>query len=165
MVGTRKLRWTVAVAAGLLLSGVGCFVVACNSDDSNGVPTGSGDKVTVDVDASMQNPPNQYDGNPNSPFAPVEGGVYGTPDGYDPVGWCKSCNCEEAGMYCFGGGGSYTTFNGNCHPTAFGIGCQPLPSGCSGSMDCVCLLKASASEYGCYGVCAQDLQTVYCPHP
>ena len=118
----------MGVSVGLVGGVFACGVLACNSDDSSGVPTGSGDNVTVDNDATVQPGPLPFDGGPDSPFARVEGSAYGSPDGYDPYGICQTCKCP-ATDYCFGGGGSYTTFDGNCMPTSFGIGCQPLPAG------------------------------------
>src|ERR1700722_9115654 len=129
MSGNRGLRWRMGVSVGLVGGVFACGVLACNSDDSSGVPTGSGDNVTVDNDATVQPGPLPFDGGPDSPFARVEGSAYGSPDGYDPYGICQTCKCP-ATDYCFGGGGSYTTFDGNCMPTSFGIGCQPLPAGC-----------------------------------
>ena len=92
---------------------------------------------------------------------------YGKPDGYNPIGNCSQCACP-AGDYCFGGGTGYTTFSGNCMPTAFGIGCQPIPAACASAGDasmCDCLLQATAGKVGCYGVCVDSTLTVYCPNP
>jgi hypothetical protein len=164
MSGTKSLRWRLAAAAGLLGGALCCAAAACNSDDSS-TPTGSGNDVKVDVDATNQPPQPSYDGGP-SPFSPVDGGVYSTPDGYDPYGVCVQCNCP-ATDYCFGGGGSYTSFSGNCNPTGFGIGCQPLPASCSGDSgsQCDCLLQATNAMLPCYAVCVQGNRAVYCPHP
>lgn len=162
MSGTRGWRWRLALSAGLLGGALACAAAACNSDDSS-TPTGSGNDFTG-TDATTQPQQPQFDGNPDSPFAPVEGGVYGTPDGYDPYGICVKCNCP-ATDYCFGGGGSYTSFSGNCNPTGFGIGCQPLPAACAGNATCDCLLDATASQVPCYPVCVQNNRALYCPHP
>lgn len=155
--------WRLAVGAALLGGALASAAAACNSDDSS-TPTGSGNDVTVDNDATMQPSQPTYDGNADSPFAPVDGGVYPVPDGYDPYGVCVKCACP-ATDYCFGGGGSYSSFSGNCNPTGFGIGCQPLPAGCSGDSDCDCLLQATAAQIPCYAVCVQGNRAVYCPNP
>jgi len=163
MFGTRDLRLGLALGAALLGGTLAAVLAACSADDSSSTPTGNGDDITVDVDATNQ-PGQTGEGGSDSPFARVDGGYSAAPDGYDPYGICQKCACP-ATDYCFGGGGAFTQFDGNCKPTGFGIGCNPLPAGCSGAMDCECLLKATAADFPCYGVCVQDTQTVYCPNP
>jgi hypothetical protein len=165
MSATRDLRWGVGLGAALLCGGLAAAgLAACSADDSTSAPTGKGDDITVDVDATSQQGGPMGGAGADSPFARVDGGAYDKPDGYDPYGICQKCACP-ATDYCFGGGGSFTQFDGNCKPAGFGIGCNPLPAGCSGGMDCECLLKATASEFSCYGVCVQNSTTVYCPNP
>jgi hypothetical protein len=153
----------LGLCVALLGAALGAAVAACNSDDST-APTGNGDHLSVDSDATMQPGPPVFDGGPDSIFAPVEGSVYGKPDGYDAYGVCQRCGCPAAD-YCFGGGGSYTSFSGNCMPTAFGVGCQPLPAACAAEAGCDCLLTATAPMVPCYAVCVQNTRTVYCPNP
>jgi hypothetical protein len=153
----------LGVGAALLGGALVSAAAACNSDDSSGVPAGKGDNLTVDNDATTQ-PGAPTDAGADSPFARVEGSVYDKPDGYDPYGICQKCACP-ATDYCFGGGTGYTTFSGSCTPSGFGIGCNPLPAGCSGDSDCDCLLMATASKFPCYAVCVQNSRTVYCPNP
>jgi hypothetical protein len=153
----------VGVGVALLGAALGAAVAACDGDDST-TPTGSGDHVVVDSDATTQAPQPNFDGGPDSIFAPVEGGAYSKPDGYDPYGACQSCKCP-AGTYCFGGGGAYTAFSGNCMPSSFGVGCQPIPAACAAKPTCDCLLTATAAMVPCYGVCVQNSLTLYCPNP
>jgi hypothetical protein len=162
MPGTRSLGWGLCVGAALLGGALVSAASACNSDDSS-TPTGSGDNVTVDVDATNL-PGAPTDAGTDSPFARVEGGYAAAPDGYDPYGLCQKCACP-ATDYCFGGGTGYTSFSGSCTPSGFGVGCNPLPAGCSGASDCDCLLMATASKFPCYAVCVQNSRTVYCPNP
>lgn len=163
MSGARSVRWGLGLGAGLLGGALGAGLAACSADDSSSTPTGTGDDVTVDNDATTQ-PGQTGDGGPDSPFARVDAGYGPAPDGYNPYGLCQTCDCP-ATDYCFGGGTGYTTFSGDCKPTSFGIGCNPLPAGCSGDADCDCLLMATASKFPCYAVCVQNSRTVYCPNP
>jgi hypothetical protein len=157
----RFVWWLASVACGAAVS----TMAACSNDDTT-PQQGSGNDF-VGTDATTQ-PGQSSDGGPDSPFAPVEGGLYpGKPDGYDPVGICAKCACP-AGDYCFGGGNGYTTFGGSCTPTAFGIGCQPIPAACASAGDagvCDCLLQATSAKISCYGVCVDSTLTVYCPNP
>jgi hypothetical protein len=152
--------WLAPVVCGAAVS----TTAACTNDDTT-PQQGSGNDV-VGIDATTQAAQSD-DGGPDSPFARVDGGYPGKPDGYDPIGICAKCACP-ATDYCFGGGTGYTTFGGSCKPTAFGIGCQPIPDACASVGDasvCDCLLQATASKVGCYGVCVDTTQTVYCPNP
>ncbi len=151
-------------AAGLLAASLTSAAMACNGDDSSPA-TGNGNDVHVDVDATtQQGPPSGADAGADSPFAPVEGSVYSKPDGYNPLGVCKSCACPGTD-YCFGGGTGNATFGGNCNPTGFAVGCQPLPAACASDASCECLLQATAGQVPCYAVCVQNSRTLYCPNP
>ena len=162
MAGARRVVWGLG-ACGALLGALVSAASACNSDDSTGVVTGSGDNVVVDNDATTQPGPST-DAGADSPFARVEGSVYGTPDGYAPSNVCKSCACPKTD-YCFGGGTGYTSFSGDCKPSTFGIGCQPIPAACGDDASCECLLQATAANFSCVAVCEDNTHTVYCPHP
>jgi hypothetical protein len=157
----RLVWWLGSLACGATVS----TMAACSADDST-PPLGSGNDFHG-TDATTQ-PGQSTDGGADSPFAPVDGSIYYKPDGYNPVGICTKCACP-AGDYCFGGGTGYTTFSGNCAPTAFGIGCQPIPAACATTGAdaglCACLLENVATNIGCYGVCALNTLTVYCPNP
>jgi len=163
------MRLLLLAAGVVVCAGLGALE-ACTTDGPS-PPSGSGNDITVDVDATMGvNPPASYDAGPDSPFARVDGGYAAAPDGYSPVGNCGACNCA-ATDYCFGGGTGYTTFSGACTPTTFGIGCQPFPAACAGDAGCDCLLKALSTQVPCYGVCIQNptvgsgVPIVYCPNP
>jgi hypothetical protein len=165
MTGRLRSPWVSrsVVLLALLVGSLTSVAAACNSDDSN-APLGSGDKVIVDVDATMQPQPPAGGGGADSPFARVDSGYPGAPDGYNPVGVCKTCACPKTD-YCFGGGTGFTTFSGSCTPSGFGIGCQPLPAACGADASCDCLLQATAADVPCYPVCVQITLTLYCPNP
>lgn len=157
----RLVWWLGSVALGACVS----TAAACNSDDST--PTQGSGNDFYPTDATNQPTAQNGDAGADSPFAPVEGSIYYKPDGYDPVGTCTKCACP-AGDYCFGGGTGNTTFGGNCMPTGFGIGCQAIPAACASAKAgglCDCLLQNVATTIGCYGVCALNTLTVYCPNP
>jgi hypothetical protein len=162
MSGSRGLGWRWGVGVGLVGGSLACAMAACSADDASSTPTGHGDTVYVDVDSTMQPGPST-DAGPDSPFARVDGG-YAIPDGYEPFAVCQKCDCP-ATDFCFGGGTGYTTFSGTCKQTTFGVGCNPLPAGCSGDSDCDCLLMATADKFPCYAVCVQNNRAVYCPNP
>jgi hypothetical protein len=153
-------------------------IALAGCSDSSG-PLGSGNRVSMDVDASSQgnqsSPPSGDADAPSadSPFAPLDGqGQYGAlVDGYAPLAVCAQCACA-AGTYCYGGS-SQTSFSGVCDQTAatggnspLAVGCNSLPPGCANEPDCVCVLAALAPMVSCYLVCAETPAggfSVYCP--
>src|SRR5258708_40077383 len=126
---------TSAVASMLVIALAGC-------SDSSG-PLGSGNRVSMDVDASSQatqsSPPSADAEAPSadSPFAPLDGqGQYGAlVDGYAPLAVCAQCACAaEAGTYCYGGS-PQSSFSGACDQTGatgtgLAVGCHSFPPGC-----------------------------------
>jgi hypothetical protein len=136
-------------------------------------PTGTGNKVLVDVDAdnSPPPPPPPDDAGYDSPFADPDGFGYGTPDGYAPNDVCKKCNCDPTISFCFGGGTGLTTFGGSCAINVSGtlsVGCNALPSACKASPSCTCLIDQVAKTEHCYLVCGESGDVgyaVYCPVP
>ena len=153
------------VSAGLMAAAA----VACNGDDAPSGPTGSGDNLKVDVDATTQaaQPPAMESG--------VEYGDGGyasavAADGYAPAAWCAQCACS-AGSFCFGGGTNFTSFDGVCDHVEAGpgvplaIGCNLPPSGCDAS-DCACLITAIGGQLPCYSECVGvKTPMVYCASP
>jgi len=144
---------------------------ACSS--SSTPPTGKGDKLIVDVDATYQpSQPMPDAGAYDSPYGTGYGtvGEGGGAYSFSPVDVCMKCACE-AGTYCFGGGTGYTTFSGTCSGAAgLAVGCQPLPAGCPSTATCAtsaeCIFAALKPEISCYPQCEQmKVPIVYCMTP
>jgi hypothetical protein len=144
------------LSAGLLASPAACD----DSTSSSSGPQGSGDKLIVDVDATMQasQPPANVSGEGGIGYVTMGDG------GYAPLAWCQQCGCE-GGTYCFGGGTGFTTFSGACSPPSgsMGIGCNAPPAACDAS-DCVCIIQALGLT--CVAEClGTENVAVYCPTP
>jgi hypothetical protein len=163
-------------AARLLAIALGTGVLAAaGACTESTAPSGTGDNVIVDVDASAGQGDNGGgdDGSvpDDSPFARVDSAYGPAPDGYAPFDWCTQCGCPGS-MFCFGGGSGYTTFNGDCHADAgalgsapLAIGCYPFPPACANEPSCECLITAISPDMPCYPVCSITSNIVYCPHP
>jgi hypothetical protein len=155
----------LACLAPLPAAVVGAIVLfACGDDSSN--PPGHGDHVIVDVDATNQPAQSQFDGGPDSPFAPLGAdGGYGAIGDASAYAACAACGCE-GGTYCFGGGRGYPVPSGTC-PASAGApapGCAPLPAACASTPTCACLIGALSSTVACYAACqTQPGLIVYCP--
>jgi len=149
--------WALGGVASFALFALGC---------SNGNPakTGKGDKLIVDVDATITPPQATADAGADSPYGVTEDG-YGAYS-YSPVAVCAKCACGS-GTYCFGGGTGHTTFSGNCSGgSGLSVGCQPLPAACAGAATCECIFQALKSQISCYAVCEPNSgPAVYCPEP
>jgi hypothetical protein len=149
---------------------VGALVAMGAACSESTAPAGKGNDVVVDVDGSGGPPEQPGDDAPDdSPFARVDSGYQPPPDGYSPFAFCSSCSCP-AGTYCFGGGTSFESFNGDCHEDAgadagLAIGCQPFPPACAAQPTCECLIQALAPSMPCYPVCSITTLIVYCPNP
>jgi hypothetical protein len=165
--GLARLACLPAATAGLVAFALtGPLGVGCGDD--SGSPGGHGDHLIVDVDATKEPPQDQFDGGPDSPFAPVSpDGSYGVLGDASPYAACVACGCE-GGTYCFGGGRGYPVPSGSCAggPGSSGgpaPGCAPLPASCTSTPDCPCLIGALTS-LTCYAVCdTQPGLIVYCP--
>jgi hypothetical protein len=155
-----------SVPASVLVGVVVAGLAGCSESKA---PTGRGDDLKVDVDASAVSPPAD-DGDDastqDSPFAPVDGPYGPLPDGYSPLAVCAQCACDGS-TFCYGGSPS-TSFSGACDQTAnaaLGVGCHAIPAGCAAEPDCVCLLQALGTQMPCYAACADESNggfTIFC---
>ena len=153
------------MSARVAIAILGASLVAACGDDSN-APSGRGDHVIPDVDATNQPPQGQFDGGPDSPFEPpTEDAGYGAVGDASAYAACVACGCE-GGTYCFGGGRSYPVPTAAC-PASAGApspGCAPLPAACTSTPTCACLIGALASTVACYTACeTKPGLIVYCP--
>jgi hypothetical protein len=162
-----------ALCFALLPVGVLCAVSAACGDDSS-KPTGSGDTVVVDVDATTQPPQNGDASYYSDVFGPSDS-PYAPPDGYAPYTVCSKCACGSS-AYCFGGGTGYTSQGAACGADAalpadggVQVGCNPIPPECASAGPkeiCPCLIKAVGPITPCYAVCTDTPGLiVYCPNP
>jgi len=158
------------VAAKLALLGVATLALAgCDGEDAPPVVQVRDNVVAPTATATQAPPPpsmDTSDASTDSPYGVLDDGGYAGRYAYSPLQVCKQCGCD-AGSYCFGGGTGYTAFSGTCSTGAtFGIGCQPLPTGCGASPDCACLFDALKGTVPCYLVCSGTSSlTTYCPSP
>jgi hypothetical protein len=162
------------VAAFAALAAVALASGACGDDSSK--PTGSGDHVTVDVDATTQPSQNQNDASYYSDvYGPGDGPYADPPDGYAPYASCSKCTCP-ASTFCFGGGTGYTSGTPVCGAGAtlpgagsVQLGCNAIPPLCAGKGPkeiCACLIATLSPLLPCYSVCTDTPQLIlYCPHP
>jgi hypothetical protein len=163
----------------MLALALGSGVLGAAACSEQTAPSGKGDNVIVDVDATAGQGDNGGgdDGAVDEVFASVESGYPAPPDGYAPFDWCSQCACPS-GTFCFGGGTGYETFSGDCHADAgalgtapLAIGCYPFPPTCASQPSCDCLIVAisqllgSSQNPACYPVCSITSNIVYCPHP
>jgi hypothetical protein len=130
-----------------------------------------GDDLIVDVPSATNTAPPPP---PPADAADASDGFYEDLDGYAPVSTCAMCGCAPDASYCFGGGTNHIQFSGRCNWLDAGleaglqIGCEPVPSNCSGPLDCNCLIGDLKATIGCYPVCAVvpgKAATLYCPNP
>jgi hypothetical protein len=139
----------------LSLALVGCGLLAACSD--SGAPTGKGDQVVVDVEASTGEQLPQTTA-PDSSY-----GVYIDANALPSA--CTTCACDTTSTFCFGGGVDAGTFSGTCNAAgaAIAIGCNALPSACANEPSCPCILSALQGMLPCtYATCSDTNFSVTC---
>jgi hypothetical protein len=105
----------------------------------------------------------------------------GIPDGYTPVDAnykaCAGCVCAPSSSYCFAGasprapgdaggdGGPVTCTTASSSPPQ--VGCNTIPSACTATPNCACIIDFLQPLYRCYLNCRNDGDgmLVYCPTP
>lgn len=159
-------------ATKLTLSALGvlCTIAACTGTSTK--PLGSGDDLTVDVDATpaLPDPRDEEASTLDSPYGFLDGpyGVYGY-DAVAPVGACEQCACPS-GTYCMGAGSGVTVSPSTCGPSpdggggaVMGVGCVPMPASCANEPDCTCLLTSLVGQLSCDPECVEVAGfAVYC---